>query len=131
MKLKLLVRDSKAQEEQARTEAFGLTQTHDCIALIGPGSSGPTKEVSTLMSTVASIDRAIIGYTATTPDLSAARFSNFLRTVPSDDAQAKLMATLMKGLLVSWTCLCHALRCFFFDKNVTFCILFCTTPCNG
>ena len=104
MKLKLLVRDSKRQEKQAMVEAVQLIQ-HGCVGLIGPASSGPTIEVSSLMSKIPPIDRTIIGYSATSPTLSQPLFSNFLRTPPADDVKAMLMATLMKGLLVSWTCL--------------------------
>ena len=38
------------------------------------------------------------GAGTTSADLSGPSFSNFLRTAPSDDVQAKLMAILMKGL---------------------------------
>ena len=106
MKLKLLVRDSKLQEKQALTEAFQLTQ-HGCVAFIGPASSGPTAVVSDFLS-ISPLDRALVGYSATSPQLSD--FANFLRTPPSDDVQATLMATLMKGMLVSPTCLSHGLR---------------------
>ena len=102
MKLKLLVRDSKRQAKQAMGEAFKLIE-QGCVALIGPASSGPTTEISTLMSKIPPIDRTIIGYSATSPKLSESSFSNFLRTPPADDVQAALMAILMKGLCVRGT----------------------------
>ena len=99
MKLKLLIRDSKREEQVAMGEAFKLVQD-GCVALIGPGSSGPTKAVSSLMSKIPPINRAIVGYSATSPELSGDSYSNFLRTPPADDVQAQLMAVLMGGVYV-------------------------------
>ena len=99
MKLKLLIRDSKREEQVAMGEAFKLVQD-GCVALIGPGSSGPTKAVSSLMSKIPPINRAIVGYSATSPELSGDSYSNFLRTPPADDEQAKMMAILMRGVCV-------------------------------
>ena len=69
----------------------------DCIGFIGPTSSGPTIAAATLLS-LPSMDRAIVGYSASSPDLSHPQFSHFLRTVPADDVAAELTAKLMKGL---------------------------------
>ena len=79
-------------------EAHRLVQ-RGSVALIGPAASGPTMEVSKSF-TISSTDRALIGYAATSSELSERSFLNFLRTPPSDDVPAKLMATLMKGPLV-------------------------------
>ena len=99
LKLKLLVRDSKLQVKQAKAEVLKLRLAkRDCVGFIGPASSGPATEVSDLLS-LGPIDRAVISYSVTSPILSESRFSNFLRTPPTDDVQAKLMAKLMKGPL--------------------------------
>ena len=95
VKLKLLVRDSKLQAKHALAEVFRLTQ-HDCVAFIGPASSAPTVRVADFLS-IPAIDRALIGYSATSPQLSAPSFNNFVRTPPSEDILAKTMATLMAG----------------------------------
>ena len=98
VKLKLLVRDSKGQAHQTLEQVF-LLANRGCVGFIGPGSSAPTIEASNWLS-IPSIDRALISYSATSPKLSGPRFKNFLRTPPSDVVPAKMMATLMKGLLV-------------------------------
>ena len=98
MKIELLIGDSKRQKEHALADAL-LHDQHGSIGLIGPASSGPTMEVSKWLS-IPSIDRALIGYSATSPELSDSDFSNFLRTPVSDDVPIKLIAKLMKGLLV-------------------------------
>ena len=110
MKLKLLVRDSKMQVKQAKAEALRLAkrdrvgpggfQMSPVVGFIGPASSGSAREVSDLLS-LEPIDRAVISYSATSPTLSNSRFPNFLRTPPTDDVQANLMAKLMRGMLVS------------------------------
>ena len=99
VKLKLLVRDSKLQVKQAKAEVLRLAK-RDCVGFIGPASFGPATEVSNLLA-LGPIDRAVISYSATSSTLSGSRFSNFLRTPPTDDLQANLMAKLMKGMLVS------------------------------
>ena len=96
VQLKLLVRDTKVRASSAVAEAFKLAK-HDCIGFIGPGSSGPSKSVSSFLA-LEPIDRAVISYSATSAELSDSSFSNFLRTPPTDDVQAKLMAKLMMGL---------------------------------
>ena len=98
MKLKLLVGDSKRQEKQAEAEALRLNK-HGCIGFIGAAASGPTIEVSNVLSAPA-IDRAIISYSARSSRLSEPSFTNFVRTSLSDVAQSKMIATLMKGLFV-------------------------------
>ena len=103
VKVEMLVRDTQGQAKHAMAEAFNLIQ-RGCVALLGPGFSSAATEVSTLLDKMPSINRAVISATATSPTLSEPRFSNFLRTIPSDDTQAKLMAKLMKGLLISYTC---------------------------
>ena len=97
-KLELLVEDSKNQAKHALDGALNLVQ-HDCVSFIGAWASGPTMKVSTFLS-IPSINRAIIGPSQTSPQLSESRFSNFLRTPPSDDVAANHMAELMKGVCV-------------------------------
>ena len=99
MKLELVIGDSKRQERSALTEAY---RHHSrSVALIGPASSGPSQAVSRWLSLPAvKPHRALLGYSATSPELRASEFSNFLRTPPADDIQAESMVTLMKGLLV-------------------------------
>ena len=97
-KVKLLVGDSKLQKYIAVPEAHRLVQ-YGSVALIGPAASGPTMEVSKWLS-ISSNDRALIGYSATSSKLSDNEFSHFLRTCPSDNAPAKLMAKLMKGTML-------------------------------
>ena len=72
---------------------------HGSIGLIGPASSGPTMEVSRWLS-IPSIDRAVIGFSASSSELSGSR-SNFVRTVPTDDAAANAMAKFMTGVFAS------------------------------
>ena len=97
VKIGLLVRDTKLQPKVAMSEVYRQVQ-RGSVALIGPVSSGPTMEVSRWLS-IPSIDRALIGYSATSPKLSDADFSNFLRTPLSDDLPAEVMAKLIKGQL--------------------------------
>ena len=113
LQLKMLVRDSKRQAKKATESAFRLTQSGcvgpgdkipPLVAVIGPASSGPTMAASNTLS-IPSIDRTVIGYSATSADLSGPSFSNFLRTPPSDAVQAQMMATLMKGLSAVLDCL--------------------------
>ena len=99
VKLKLLVGDTKLEAQRAANEASNLAKS-GCVGFIGPGFSGPSVRVSNLLS-MPSIDRAIISYSATSPQLSTDEFSNFLRTKESDAVPAKLIAKLMTGLLYS------------------------------
>ena len=98
MKIELLIGDTNAQEKNVMAAAFRHVQ-RGSVAFIGPGSSTKTIPVSRWLS-LSSIDRAIIGFAATSPQLSKSEFSNFVRTPPTDDVPAKLMAKLMRGLLI-------------------------------
>ena len=98
MKIELLIGDSKRNGQSAMAEAFRQIQSGS-IGFIGPSSSGPTMEVCSWLS-IPSIDRAVIGYSATSSELSGSAFSNFVRTVPTDDIPTKVMAELMKGRFI-------------------------------
>ena len=100
MKIELLIGDSKGNGRIAMAEAFRHIQ-RGSISIIGPHSSGPTKEVSRWLS-IESINRAVIGFSATSSELSEPAYSNFARTVPTDDAAAKAMAKFMTGVFVSY-----------------------------
>ena len=97
VKLELLVGDTKLQVRQAQAEVLRLAE-RDCVGFIGPASSGTAKGVADWLS-LPPINRAVISYSATSTQLSEPRFSNFLRTVPTNDVQAKMMAKLMRGML--------------------------------
>ena len=100
VKLELVIGDSKRQERDAMAEAYRL-HTVGSVALIGPASSGPTQAVSRWLSLPAvKPKRLLMGYSATSAELAKPEYSNFLRTPPGDDIQAKSMTILMKGLLV-------------------------------
>ena len=99
MKIELLIGDSKGNGRSAMEEAFRHIQ-RGSISIIGPYSSGSTKEVSRWLS-IPSINRAVIGYSATSSELGDSR-SNFVRTVPTDDAAANAMAKFMTGVFVSY-----------------------------
>ena len=98
MKIELLIGDSKGNGQSAMAEAFRHVQ-HGSIGFIGPSSSGPTMEVSRWLS-IPSINRAVIGYSATSSELSKSAFSNFVRTVPTDDVPTRVMVELMKGRFI-------------------------------
>ena len=98
MKIELLIGDSKGNGQIAMEEAFRHIQ-RGSISLIGPYSSGSTKEVSRWLS-IPSINRAVIGYSATSSELSESAFSNFVRTVPTDDVPTRVMVELMKGRFI-------------------------------
>ena len=98
MKLELLIGDTKGQKNDVMAEAFRHVQ-HGSVVLIGPQTSAHAISVSRWLS-LPSIDRALIGHSATSTKLSEPEFSNFVRTIPSDDIPAQAMAKLMKGLLV-------------------------------
>ena len=70
-------------------------------------------EVSKSLS-ISSTNRALIGYSATSAKLSDPEFSHFLRTCPSDNSPAKLMAQLMKGTMLgsSHLLVCYIRICF-------------------
>ena len=69
------------------------------IGFIGPAFSSSTIQVSRVLS-IPSIDRAVIGYSATSSELSDSAFSNFVRAVPTDDVPTIVVAELMKGRFI-------------------------------
>lgn len=89
----MLAKDSKQEEIAAISQVYTLAE-YDCVAYIGPYASTPTKQVS-IFTSIPLIDRAVIGFSATSTELSKPRFSNFLRTYPADDVTAKMMTSLM------------------------------------
>ena len=97
--LELLVRDTKLQAERAEDEASELTQV-GCAGYIGPWDSGSSIEVAKLLS-AQSINRAMIGYSAGSPQLSKPRFSNYVRTNPG--VQMNLVIELIKGLWLGYS----------------------------
>ena len=109
VQIELLVGDSKLEKYIAVSEAHRLVQ-RGSVAVIGPAASGPTMEVSKSFR-ISSTDRTLIGYAATSSELSKLSYSNFVRTPPSDDVPAKLMAKLMKGPLVDHICFRVAVEC--------------------
>ena len=98
VQLKLLVRDSKLQIDPA-IEAVGqlLLGPERCVGFITAEASGPTKAMCPILKEK-NVDRAMISCYATSTQLSKPSFSNLLRTPPSDDVPAMMMATLMKGV---------------------------------
>ena len=104
MQLKLLVRDSKKDSIQALAQVYDLVPVHNCVAIIGPASSSPTEEVSRWLSKMPEQEkRVMIGYSATSTELSGTEFANFIRTPPADDAVATQMASLAGSLEVCCT----------------------------
>ena len=97
MQLEMLPRDTKLQVTPA-VENASILAKRGCLGFIGAWASSPTIEVSKLLA-LQSIDRAIIGPSAASPQLSEAAFSNFLRAGVSEDVVARLMTRLMKGWL--------------------------------
>ena len=112
VQLKLLVRDSKKDSSQALAQVYDLVLVHNCVAIIGPASSTPTKEVSRWLSKMPEQEkRLMIGYSATSTELSGTEFANFIRTPPADDVVAKQMASFMAGSLhLRRSCLKAVLR---------------------
>ena len=98
LQLELLIGDIKGREKNAMEDMFRYVE-HGSVALIGPETSSQTIAVSRGLS-LPSIDRALIGHSATSTKLSEPEFSNFVRTIPSDATPAQAMAKLMRGLLV-------------------------------
>ena len=96
VQLELLIGDIKGQENHAMAQAFRHVQ-RDSVALIGPKTSSQTISISRWLS-LPSIDRALIGHSATSTKLSEPEFSNFVRTISSDAMPAQAMAKLIKGL---------------------------------
>ena len=102
MQLKLLVRDSKLQIDPAIEAVGQLTldlRRERCVGFITAGASGPTKEMYSVLQEK-NVNRAMISCAATSTQLSKPSFSNLLKTPPSDDVPAMMMATLMKGVFV-------------------------------
>ena len=95
VKLELLVSDIKIQTKYALGEAYKLVK-RNCVGFIGTWTSGTTIEVSKLLS-IPLIDRAIISYAASSPQMSEPDFSNVLRTKESDEVVTTLMAKMMRG----------------------------------
>ena len=102
LQLELLVRDSKSQVKHAENEASKLVK-FGCVGYTGAWASGPSIALAKLLS-VESINRAIMGYSAASPQLSKDDFSNYVRTSPS--TAAKLLVKLMKGLSLVYAMLC-------------------------
>ena len=98
LQLELLIGDIKGREKNAMEEVNRYVE-HGSVALIGPETSSQTIAVSRGLS-LPSVDRALIGHSATSTKLSEPEFSNFVRTIPSDATPAQAMAKLMRGLLV-------------------------------
>ena len=98
MKIELLIGDSKGNGQIAMEEAFRHIQ-RGSISIIGPYSSGSTKEVSRWLS-IPSVNSAFIGFSATSSELSEPAYSNFARTVPTDDIPIRVMVELMKGRFI-------------------------------
>ena len=96
MQLKLLVRDSKKDSSKALAQVYDLVPVHNSVAIIGPASSTPTKDVCQWLQKMPEKERRlVIGYSATSTELS--ELTNFIRTPPADDAAARKMAALMAG----------------------------------
>ena len=85
------MREKHAEDEASKLANFG------CVGYIGPWASGPSIEVAKFLS-VHSINRAIVGYAAGSPQLSTDRFSNYVRTNPGVQTKVNLVVKLMKGL---------------------------------
>ena len=106
MQLKLLVRDSKKNSIHALAQVHDLVLVHNSVAIIGPASSTPTKDVCQWLEKMSEKKRrVVIGYSATSTELS--ELTNFLRTPPADDAAATHMAALMAGSLEIGLCVCR------------------------
>ena len=77
-----------------------LIGTRDCVAIIGPAKSTTTEDVASWLLHKPTKNRTVIGYSATSTDLSADKYTNFLRTSPADAVVARGMADLMYRKLV-------------------------------
>lgn len=93
--LELLTRHGKFETDQSTAEAFRLVQSRS-IGIIGPSASTPSSAVASLLSRVPELNRAMVGYGATSEKLTD--FSNLARTIPVDTVVARYMAKLMRGL---------------------------------
>lgn len=77
----------------------GTKNTKNIVGIIGPGSSAVTIQVQNLLQL---FNIPQIGYSATSRELSRKDFYKyFLRVVPSDEFQAKLMVDVL--LKFNWT----------------------------
>ena len=99
--LELLVRDSKSQVKHAENEASKLVK-FGCVGYTGAWASGPSIALAKLLS-VESINRAIMGYSAASPQLSKDDFSNYVRANPK--VETKMVVKLMKGLSLVYSLL--------------------------
>ena len=94
------------REKHAEDEASKLA-TFNCVGYIGSWASGPTIALAKLLSRQ-SINRALMGYSAGSPQLSKEEFSNFVRASPA--VETKLIVKLMKGLSLVHSLLCCYLK---------------------
>ena len=99
--LELLVRDTKLQVKHAENEASKLVK-FGCVGYTGSWASGPSIALAKLLS-VESINRAIMGYSAASPQLSKDDFSNYVRANPK--VETKMVVKLMKGLSLVYSLL--------------------------
>ena len=101
VQLELLIGHDKLEQNQATAEAFRLIQSGS-VAIIGPASSGSSLAVASLLSSIPELNRAVMGYWATSPKLT--EFLNYARTPPTDNEVVKYMAQIMRGLfkIISW-----------------------------
>ena len=86
------------QARHAVDQAADLAK-HGCVGYIGAWASSPTIAVSEFLA-LKSINRAIIGPSAASSQLSKPKYRNFLRTGVSEEDPAKLTANLMTGSLI-------------------------------
>ena len=100
IQLKLLVRGSTGNPRLAMQEVLQLSPKSYVGVIIGD-NSGAAIEVANLLA-VPIIDRSVIGCTATSSWLSKPKYSNFVRTAPSDYVLANMMAKLIRSELVGW-----------------------------
>ncbi|OQR79582.1 metabotropic glutamate receptor 1-like [Tropilaelaps mercedesae] len=104
------IRDTIAMRDDANTSVTvggvtteqchrGAKNTKNIVGIIGPGSSAVTIQVQNLLQL---FNIPQIGYSATSRELSRKDFYKyFLRVVPSDEFQAKLMVDVL--LKFNWT----------------------------
>ena len=82
--------------KHAKDEASKLAN-FDCVGFIGPWASDSSMEVFKLLS-VPSINRGMIGYSASSPQLSTDGFSNYVRANPGVQTKVELVVELIKGV---------------------------------
>ena len=93
--LNVSVYDSRRSEGTSVINAFMMWEKSRAVACAGPASSGPTARAQTVLS-VQEINMPQISYSATAPGLSdVGAFPKLLRTVPSDNVQAKIIADVI------------------------------------